>query len=110
MIEYDRVLIKRTRGRRLKPYVLVICQKLRVKLGNVVLKRCTLLVNFSYKKPTTIIAISTKTGVGDDHAHNDPTQTFQLVETEKLKQPTKPNNLCRQIIKVIVNYQLLIFI
>jgi hypothetical protein len=30
--------------------------------------------------------------VGDDHAHNDPTQTFQIVETKKLKQPIKPNN------------------
>ena len=40
-------LIKRTRGRRLKPYVLVICQKLRVKLGNVGHYRWTLLVNFS---------------------------------------------------------------
>ena len=64
MIEYDRVLIKRTRGRRLKPYVLVICQKLRVKLGNVGHYRWTLLVNLSYKNTTTTRAISTNTGVG----------------------------------------------
>ena len=63
MIEYDRVLIKGTRGRRLKPYVLVIWQKLRVKLGNVVHKRCTHLVNFSYKNSTTIRAISTNIGL-----------------------------------------------
>jgi hypothetical protein len=25
--------------------------------------------------------------VGDDHAHNDPTQTFQIVETNTLNQP-----------------------
>ena len=30
--------------------------------------------------------------VGDVHPHNDATQTFQIVETEKLKQPIKPNN------------------
>ena len=66
MIEYDRVLIKGTRGRRLKPYVLVICQKLRVKLGNVGHYRWTLLVNFSYKNSTTTRDNSTISGDNGD--------------------------------------------
>ena len=59
------MLIKGTRGRRLNPYVLVICQKLRVKLGNVVHKRCTHLVNFSYRNSTKNRTISTNTGIGE---------------------------------------------
>ena len=62
MIEYDRVLIKRTRGRRLNPYVLVICQKLSVKIDNVGHYRWTLLVNFSYKNTTTTRDNSTISG------------------------------------------------